>query len=161
MTVTIGRSRGKQMDSLSEKPMGGECRPGGNFIARPSKARCPGRLAEAGPLCSWHCGGCGLASGTSRNVSCPSQWPLSHCPRWSRSLCHSGTLAGLCSVWGRWARVLRRRLSSPWICNAPCTQLWKQEGHTHEGQGAYRTGGEREEPCLLPLQWSGTHLIIF
>lgn len=29
------------------------------------------------------------------------------------------------------------------------------------GQGAYRTGGEGERPCLLPLHWSGIHLIIF
>lgn len=160
MTVTTRSNWSKQMNSPLEKPKGGE--PRGDFIVHPSKVRCPGRLAVAGPLCSWRSDGCDLVSGTSRNVSCPSQWPLSHCPRWLRSPCHSDSPAGLCSVWGRWARVLRRRLSSPWIHNTPCTQLWKQEMHSYvRGQDTYRTGDKSEGPCLFSLKLSGVPLILF
>lgn len=36
-----------------------------------------------------------------------------------------------------------------------------KRGTGMRGQDAYRTGGEGEGPCLLPPQWSETHLIIF
>lgn len=148
MIVTMKRNWNKHINSPLGKPKGSNP-PHGALITHLSKAQCPGRLAVAGPLCSWHCGRCDLASWTSRHVSCPSQWPLSHCPRWLRSPCHSDTLAGLCSVLGRWARVLQRRLSSPWIRNAPCTQHWKQEVYRWvREQDTYRTG-EKSPTCYL------------